>query len=68
MSDERPKPRGFWTTTPSGVTAHVQGDPDMSDESLEALQSLIDLAANTAWPDEGYRPLDEIREDVSGDA
>lgn len=34
--------RGFWTQTPSGNVAHINGDLDISDETLAALHTTID--------------------------
>jgi len=36
--------QGFYTKTKNGVTAHVLGDRNMSDETLKAIHSMIDLA------------------------
>lgn len=36
--------RGFWTETPEGYMVHVQGDPNMSAETLAALMDMADLA------------------------
>ena len=36
--------RGFWMKTRRGVVAHVQGDPEMSAESADALEERIDAA------------------------
>lgn len=36
---------GFWTTTPEGGTVHINGDPNMPEETLNALLGLMDAAA-----------------------
>lgn len=36
--------KGFWVTTPDGNTMHVHGDPNMSEETLSALQHMMELA------------------------
>ena len=38
---------GFYYTTPAGVTAHVQGNPNMSQEALDALSRMIDHVAKS---------------------
>lgn len=48
--------RGFWTGTPDGHVMHVNGDRDMSEETLNALRHLMDLAVkqfSTPGPSEG---------------
>jgi len=41
---ERNNHRGFWARTPNGSAIHVNGDPNMSDETLEMLGQVMDLA------------------------
>lgn len=43
-SDGEPARTGFWYTTESGNTAHIQGDPDMPQETLDMLDKMIDAA------------------------
>lgn len=41
--------RGFWALTPNGHTVHINGRRDMSQESLDAILGIMDVAAkNTA--------------------
>jgi len=42
--DGEPRRTGFWYTTHAGNSAHIQGDPHMSQETLDALEALIDAA------------------------
>ena len=42
---------GFYYTTPAGNTVHVQGNPNMSQEALDALSRMIDQVAKNL--DEG---------------
>jgi len=39
-----PRRTGFWYRTHAGNTAHIQGDPNMNEEALSALEALIDAA------------------------
>lgn len=39
---------GFWVTTPEGKVAHIKGDPNMSQETLDAILSMIDQAYKNA--------------------
>lgn len=36
---------GFWTKTPDGHTVHINGNPNMSDETRLALSILLDTTA-----------------------
>jgi hypothetical protein len=36
---------GFWTKTPDGHTVHINGDPNMSEETRLALSVMLDEAA-----------------------
>lgn len=36
---------GFWTKTPGGHTVHINGDPQMSEETRLALSVLLDAVA-----------------------
>ena len=36
--------RGFWALTPNGHTVHINGRRDMSQETLDALLNMMDLA------------------------
>lgn len=42
------KGRGFWLVTPEGHTAHVKGDPNMSQETLDALARMMDQVYKNA--------------------
>jgi hypothetical protein len=33
---------GFWTKTPGGETIHINGDPNMSEETAQALGAVMD--------------------------
>ena len=44
----RRRPKGFWLTIPSGMTIHVLGDPDMSQETLNALAEMAKAAGRMA--------------------
>lgn len=35
---------GFWAVSPGGNEVHINGDPDMSKETLNALLALMDAA------------------------
>lgn len=38
---------GFYYTTPAGNAAHIQGDPDMPQEALDALSRMIDAVVES---------------------
>ncbi len=40
--------RGFWAITPDGYTVHINGRRDMSQETLDAVLALMDLAHKNA--------------------
>lgn len=42
------KGHGFWSVTPEGHSVHIKGDPDMPQETLQALLSMMDLAYKNA--------------------
>ena len=39
---------GFWAVTPEGHTVHIKGDPNMPQDTLDALLGMMDLAHKNA--------------------
>lgn len=39
---------GFWSVTPEGHPVHIKGDPNMPQETLDALLSMMDQAYKNA--------------------
>lgn len=39
---------GFWAKTPEGATVHIKGDPNMPQETLDAILRMMDLAVKNA--------------------
>ena len=50
--------QGFYYATPAGTPAHILGDPDMSQETLDVLSRMIDAAARMV---DKAEPLKQIR-------
>ncbi len=42
------KGRGFWATTPEGHHFHIKGDPNMPQETLDAIIRVMDQAYKNA--------------------
>lgn len=54
---------GFWTTSHDGTPFHVNGDPDMPEETVEALRELMTAIAHSNAAQNEY----ELCPDCMGD-
>lgn len=54
---------GFWTKTPDGHVAHIDGDRDMSQETLEKLHKMLDLASRQV--EQRLKDFDQLWENIA---